>query len=123
MSLTAAEVVRHAAPITRLIGLHGMEASRTTQDVLLDFGDDGLDATELPADRAAALILGLIVARIDTTMEMDYVGLMIQQVYSDLMRCATFDSKDRIGSRFRAFCHAYARANGIEPATETKENP
>lgn len=121
MSITAAEVVRHARPIADLLGITRLADLQDGWVCLLTAHPEA--DSGLPPDEAAAMILGLIVARIDTTMEMDYVGLMIQQVDSDLMRCATFDSKDRIGSRFKAFCHAFARANGIEPATQTKENP
>lgn len=112
--ITAKEVVHHARPIARAIGIHGMETSLTSNDVCIDFGEDGLDAVELAADRAAALIIGLIV--VGCPAFQTYANKSIVNMHPSLKSGEAGSlSDDPLTMRFQGACEAFAKATGVRP--------
>lgn len=115
MSITAAEVVRHARPIADLLGITKLADLQDGWVCLLiahPEADSGL-----PPEEAAAMILGLIVAKSKTFEAMEY------RAWSGIYHFTEYQGERSLESVFIAACAALARANGIEPATQTKENP
>ena len=122
MTITAQEVCIHAAPIAALLGMN----VRPSCDEYDHPNGEVLVADEsLRPDTAAALLLGLIVAK-SGYIEMDDFGIAVLKTDIDAEKrgCDHFDpADDRLSTRFKAFCHAFARAHGLSPAPTTEDTP
>lgn len=116
MTITAAEVVRHAAPIAALLGFKSLKANTALNTVQVIWDGDNQPDYYVAID-LAPLILGLIVAR-SGYIEVDSYGIATLKADPDNDRVGRDDfdpADDRLSAHFKAFCHAFARAHSLKP--------
>jgi len=128
MTITAAEVVHHAAPIAALLGVGELRYLNA-----VGCGCVMNDEWSLSPDQAAALILGLIVARseffkIDEDEHGEWVGVGKYATPDDAeffvapcLAAGCNDDDNVLATRFVGACTAFARAHGLSPAPTTED--
>lgn len=116
-TLTAAEVVRHAAPIAALLGV--TELDITAEYVHLR-GLNGEDET-LGAQNAAALLLGLIVAKSHLFANGAGESSVVVGRGTEWTDEKHVTASTPLHTIFVAACAAFARAHGLTPAPTTED--